>query len=70
MFASQSPATVASATALRHRAARSQATLQAGDRSICTLAADSWARRHPLPSAFFAHLLSPGPSPSASLRLG
>ncbi|MDR6152913.1 hypothetical protein QF021_001002 [Acidovorax delafieldii] len=41
MFASHSPATAASATAPLRRAARSQATLQAGDRALCTLVADS-----------------------------
>nr|WP_296015923.1 hypothetical protein [uncultured Acidovorax sp.] len=41
MFASPLTATNASAAAPLRRAARSQATLQAGDRLICNLAADS-----------------------------
>jgi len=41
MFASHSPATAASATAPLRRGARSQATLQVGDRALCTLVADS-----------------------------
>ncbi|WP_255593112.1 hypothetical protein [Acidovorax sp. sif0732] len=41
MFASASPVTTPSGTAPLRRAARSQATLQAGDRRVCTLAADS-----------------------------
>ncbi|WP_274110912.1 hypothetical protein [Acidovorax benzenivorans] len=41
MFASHSPATTASANTPLRRAARSQATLQAGDRQVCTLTADS-----------------------------
>jgi len=41
MFASQPHTTAASAIAPLRYGVRSQATLQAGDRALCTLAADS-----------------------------
>ncbi len=41
MFASQPHTTAASAIAPLRCGVRSQATLQAGDRALCTLAADS-----------------------------